>query len=401
MASPGVEWEMKLQEIFADLHIHIGRTQGNLPVKITAAKNMTFEAIIKEAFHRKGIQLIGIIDAQSPPVQEEIQAGLDKGLYREHPEGGITYGDTTCVLGAEIELKEGAGAFHVLVYLPGLEQMRELTAWLERYMKNVQLSTQRLRQSALALQEKVWEWGGLFIPAHVFTPFKSVYGNAAPRMEQLLDMKKVSAVELGLSSDSVLADQLSELAPFTFVTNSDAHSLPKIGREYNQLLVRDASFQELKRALAREGGRRVLANYGLNPKLGKYYRTRCLNCDELWPSSQIACCPHCGSPKKVKGVKDRIEEIADQPSSHPTHRPPYIYQVPLEFIPKLGPKTLDKLLQAFGTEMNVLHHAELEEIRQVAGAAIAHYIQLAREQRLALSEGGGGVYGKVDPLQKS
>lgn len=387
---------MSLQEIFADLHIHIGRAQGNLPVKITAAQSMTFEAVIKEAFHRKGIQMIGIIDAQSPPVQQEIEAGLDSGMYEEHPDGGIIYQNTTCILGTEIELKEpGSGAFHVLVYLRTFDQMKAFSAWLSQHMKNVQLSTQRLYQSVLTLQEKVWEWDGLFIPAHVFTPFKSIYGHAADRLGELLDLEKVSAVELGLSSDSRLADQLSELRPFTFVTNSDAHSLPKIGREYNKLLVRESSFRELRLALARQGGRRVLANYGLDPRLGKYYRTRCSVCEALWPENQTERCPHCGSVKRVKGVKNRIEEICDQISDHPAHRPPYLYQVPLEFIPKLGKRTLDKLLDAFGTEMNVIHHVEIEQIRERVGPSIAEMIQRAREQKLELSEGGGGIFGKV------
>ena len=71
---------MSKPTIFADLHIHIGRTKNNLPVKITA-KNMTFEQIVMESYHRKGIELIGIIDAHSPPVQEEIQEGIQSGLF--------------------------------------------------------------------------------------------------------------------------------------------------------------------------------------------------------------------------------------------------------------------------------------------------------------------------------
>jgi uncharacterized protein (TIGR00375 family) len=388
---------MSLTPLFADLHIHIGRTSSNLPVKITAARNLTFENIVKEAEHRKGIGMIGVIDAQSPPVQEDIEAGLQSGLFKEHPDGGILYQNTTCILGAEVEVKDsGLGAAHVLVYLPTLSHMRAFTKWCMNYMKNVQLSTQRLYRPAEALQEKVDELGGIIVPAHVFTPFKSVYGNATDRMNKLLNLDLVAGVELGLSSDSVLADHLSELSPFTFVTNSDAHSLPKIGREYNEFLVKEASFKELKSALLRKEGRKVCANYGLDPRLGKYYRTRCLNCEELWPSYPEADrCPECGSLKKVKGVRDRIMEIADQESRHPNHRPPYVYQVPLEFIPKLGKRTLDKLLHAFGTEMNVLHHAGLEEIAKVAGEKIAEQIRLAREQRLELEEGGGGKYGKV------
>jgi uncharacterized protein (TIGR00375 family) len=387
---------MSLQSVYADLHIHIGRTESGLPVKVTAARDMTFANIIKEAHYRKGIRLIGIIDAHSPPVQEEIRRGIASGTLREHPDGGIVYEETVCILGAEIEVKEpGMGPAHLLAYFSGLETMERFTGWCSRHMKNVQLSTQRLHRPVRELQEKVEELGGLLIPAHVFTPFKSLYGSATDRMARLLDPDKVAAVELGLSSDSEMADHLSELASFTFVTNSDAHSLPKIGREYNELLVAEPSFKELERALKREDGRRVVTNYGLNPRLGKYYRTRCLDCGELWMEEAEVRCPHCGSRKKVTGVRDRILSIADQPSRPPDHRPPYVWQVPLEFIPGLGKKTLDKLLDAFGTEMDVLHRASVDEIACVAGADIARQIGWAREGRLKLEEGGGGVYGRV------
>ena len=385
-----------LKTVYADFHIHIGRTSHNHPVKITAAKNMTFENIVKEAHHRKGLGMIGVIDSQSPPVQEDIISGLQSGLFREHPDGGIVYEETTCLLGAEIEIREpDMGPAHVLVFLKTLEKMQRFTDWLKKSMKNVQLSTQRLYQPVLKLQEKVEELDGLFIPAHIFTPFKSVYGSATDSMGKLFDLKKVSAVELGLSSDSELADRISELNAFPFLTNSDAHSLPKIGREYNKLLVKEASFEEFRKVLSGKDGRRILKNYGLNPRLGKYYRTRCLQCGELWPHEETEACIHCGSMKKVKGVLDRILKISDQPCRHPAFRPLYHYQVPLEFIPKLGKKTLEKLLDTFGTEMNVLHEAPVEEIERVAGSKIAHHIQMARKQKLAFEEGGGGIYGRV------
>jgi PHP family Zn ribbon phosphoesterase len=182
-----------MQEIFADLHIHIGRTKRNQPVKITAARNMTFDNIIREASERKGIHLIGIIDAHSPPVQEEIHEGIRSGKYREHPQGGIIYGNTTCILGAELELKEdGTGAFHLLAFFPGLAQIQAFTEWLSRSMKNVQLSTQRVYQPVSRVVEKVLGLGGILIPAHVFTPFKSVYGNAADRMSDLFSLDSLA-----------------------------------------------------------------------------------------------------------------------------------------------------------------------------------------------------------------
>ena len=170
---------MKLERIFADLHIHIGRTESGLPVKISAARNLTFDRIVQEAAHRKGMQMIGIIDAHSPPVQEEIASGLERGIYQEHQDGGLVYGETAVILGCELEVKEsGFGVAHLLTYFPTLGAIRSFTEWLSRYMKNVQLSTQRLYRPVQALEEKVAALEGVLIPAHVFTPFKSVYGTA-------------------------------------------------------------------------------------------------------------------------------------------------------------------------------------------------------------------------------
>ena len=88
--------------------------------------------------------------------------------------------------------------------------------------------------------------------------------------------------------------------------------------------------------------------------------------------------------------------IADREISYqPAHRPPYHFQVPLEYIPGLGPKKLELLLNRFGTEMHVLHRATPEELTTVVGEEIATYIVKAREGTLTLEVGGGGKYGKV------
>ncbi|TXK86265.1 TIGR00375 family protein, partial [Parageobacillus sp. SY1] len=73
----------------------------------------------------------------------------------------------------------------------------------------------------------------------------------------------------------------------------------------------------------------------------------------------------------------------------------YIYQVPLEFIPGLGPKTYEKLLARFGTEMYVLHQATEEELKQSIGEKLAKLIILARRGELSIQAGGGGKYGKI------
>ena len=151
---------------------------------------------------------------------------------------------------------------------------------MSKHIKNITLSSQRADISAYDLIDIVEKYNGILIPAHCFTPHKSFYGNCTDRLEKIFKEKynKVLAIELGLSSDTNLADNISELEGKTFLTNSDAHSLPKIAREYNKILVEDISFKELLMALKNQNGRKIVCNYGIDPKLGKYHRTFCEEC---------------------------------------------------------------------------------------------------------------------------
>jgi uncharacterized protein (TIGR00375 family) len=392
-----------MNSYYVDLHVHIGRTERGNAVKISAAKDLTFFNIAHEATQRKGIDMIGIIDCHSPTVQDEIMRYLDQGDMTEIEGGGIRYHETTILLGSEIEVRDpGMGPAHLLAYLPDLTTMQDFTGWMKQHMKNVELSSQRIYVPARVLQEEVLGRGGILIPAHIFTPHKSVYGSGATRMEHLLDLNGIAAVELGLSADSAMAGVIAELDRYTFVTNSDAHSLGKIGREYNRMDLQAANFQELVLALQHKEGRFILANYGLNPKLGKYHRTYCGQCKSILDESETSVerCLYCGSTHIVRGVMDRIQALADREESYiPANRPTYHYQVPLEFIPGLGPKKLDLLLQHFGTEMNVLHRTSYEELSSIIGGELASYIVEAREDKLILDVGGGGHYGKVQKIQ--
>ena len=97
------------------------------------------------------------------------------------------------------------------------------------------------------------------------------------------------------------------------------------------------------------------------------------------------------------GVFDRIEIIKDkQDTLSPKSRPEYVYQIPLTFIPGLGKKTIDKLLDHFGTEMTILHKLSNDDIEACAGEKIAKNIIDARDGKMHIVEGGGGVYGKVE-----
>jgi len=395
-----------MYEVFADLHVHIGRSESGKPIKITAARSLNFANIAKECAEKKGINIVGIIDCASPYVIEDIEKFLTTGEAYELEKGGIIYKDKVCILlGSEIETSEKGrngkqGSAHNVCFFPHLKDIKGFSKEMESHIKNITLSTQRSDISGYELIDIVEKYNGILIPAHVFTPHKSYYGNCADRLENIFKEKyeKIFAIELGLSSDTFLADTISELENRAFVTNSDAHSLPKIAREYNKILVEDINFEEVVKALKNQDGRKIISNYGLDPKLGKYHRTYCDDCEcALETKEPVKLCPKCGGKNVTFGVFDRIEVIKDKPKTKsPENRPPYIYQVPLNFIPGVGGKTIEKLLDTFETEMNILHKLTKDDIEAVVGEKVAQNIVNAREGNVKVQSGGGGVYGKVN-----
>lgn len=395
-----------MYDIYADLHVHIGRSENNKPIKITAARSLNFANIAKECVERKGINLVGIIDCASPYVIEDIENFLQAGEAYEIQDGGIIYKDKVCIiLGSEIETSEindegKTGSAHNLCYFPTLSDIKAFSNEMSHHIKNITLSSQRANISAYELIDIVEKYNGVLVPAHCFTPHKSFYGNCTDSLRKIFKEKydRVPAIELGLSSDTFLADQISELETKTFLTNSDAHSLPRIAREYNKMQLEGISFKEFLMALKNEGGRRIVANYGLDPKLGKYHRTYCEVCDKRIPgAAPVTKCDTCDSRNITMGVYDRIEIIKDRKHAEsPEFRPKYVYQYPLTFIPGVGGKTIDKLLEHFGTEMTILHQLSNDDIEAVVGKKVAKNIIAARDGKMHIVEGGGGVYGKVE-----
>ena len=224
-------------------------------------------------------------------------------------------------------------------------------------------------------------------------------------------------MSFGLSADTEYADRIRELAGKKFLTNSDAHSLPKIAREYNTFEMENISFESFKKVLGyedkiqnndnnevninkvnknieRDSGieikklNYIVCNNGMYSRLGKYNKTYCDMCESV---SEIVDgkCKKCGSKKIVKGVEDRILEIADGESISPKERPKYNYSVPLEYIPKLGKKTKEKMLDLYDTEMNILNKVSIENIEKNFGKDIARSIETARKGEVVIKRGGG------------
>lgn len=387
---------------YADFHVHVGISESGHWVKIPTSRRLTVRGILETALQRKGIEIVGIVDALSPWVQEDIQRLVDEGGLVLQPGGGyLFHNGVTLILGAEIETcEERGGLCHSLAYLPDLKSMREFSGRMATHIRNIGLSSQNAHMPLARLIGIVAEQEALFVPAHAFTPHKSLFGSCADRLSAILSEKeidRIAAVELGLSADSEMADQIKELWTFQFLTNSDAHSPDKIGREYNLLALESSSYAECALAFRRKGGRHIEANFGMDPRLGKYHHNCCEQCGLIFSgSSANGLCPGCGGRKVVKGVSERIGEIADGPAGfHPIGRPAYHYQTPLPMLPGIGGKTLDKLVEVLGTELNLIHHASLSEIQRVGGRRAAVAIEAVRKGTAGVQSGGGGSYGRI------
>ncbi|MTV49312.1 TIGR00375 family protein [Heliobacillus mobilis] len=395
---------------FGDFHVHLGRSDAGRPIKITAAKNLTLEAALWEGKHRKGLDLLGVIDAACLPVISDLERLIERGELEELSGGGFRYQkEMTFLAGAEVETEEKGGPAHFLAYLPTLESLKAFSRSVCDWVTNPNLSSQHCRCRASDVLNRVVELEGVFVPAHAFTPHKGLFGQGVDDLVEAFtegELDHIWALELGLSSDTTLADRIPGLKGFTYLSNSDAHSLPKIAREYNALELESPTFSEWVKALRRQEGRRIIANYGLDPRLGKYHRSACPRCETITTVEppDFGPCPSCGAQVLTPGVLDRIEwlshhgnrSVRDSADVYETvDRPPYVHQVPLEFLPGIGPKARQKLLEAFGTEMNLLHRVTDEEILGLMGPKIAAPLLAQRHGELTWTDGGGGRYGRV------
>jgi uncharacterized protein (TIGR00375 family) len=157
------------------------------------------------------------------------------------------------------------------------------------------------------------------------------------------------------------------------------------------------NFEELRCCLENRNGRQVIANYGMHPLMGKYHRTYCPACNIITNDvPPVLSCPNCGTDKVVMGVRDRLVSIQDYATtSHPPHRPPYYYRIPLKDLPGIGPSMLSRLNQAVANEIELIENTPLEELNQIAGPKVAATINDMRLGQLGIAVGGGGKYGKV------
>lgn len=372
----------------ADFHIHSC-------FSMASSKDMLIKNITPKS-KLKGLKLLGTGDGLHPKwldIIEESTEYIGDGIYsRDNMDFVIT---------TEIE---GKNKIHHLIIIPDIDIARELSNRLPSKNKTID-GRPKTNLCGAEILELVREYDCLIGPAHAFTPWTGMYKS----FDSIYDCyeKKVDFVELGLSADTFMADTVSELKDFTFLSNSDAHSPwpHRLGREFNQIELEDISFSSIKHAIKHSD---IKANYGLVPNLGKYHMTACTKCFKLVDpiiakENKMKC--ECGGRIK-KGVDYRISEISDFDEAHsPEFRPPYVHLMPLaEMISTVydrgvTTKTVQniwqKLIDSFETEINVLVNEDISDIEKI-DSKVSKVIEAFRNNTIDITPGGGGKYGQIN-----
>ena len=396
----------------ADLHIHSRFSRAT-------SKSLDLPNLDLWAGH-KGLAVVGTGDAVHPAWLAEIEENLipaEEGLYRLKPDvAGPGRGRTRFILSTEISsiYKQGGCVrkVHSLILLPDLEAAQSLSAKLDQ-LGNIRsdgrpilgLSAKDLLEICLTVDERIF-----FIPAHIWTPWFSLLGSKSgfdSVEECFLDLAPhIRALETGLSSDPPMNWRLSKLDGYVLVSNSDAHSPDKLGREAN-LFDCAMTYPDMVRAMSGGGG--FGGTLEFFPEEGKYHMDGHRKCGvSLEPEETRrngGLCPVCGKPVTV-GVLNRVLELADRPAgTRPDSACPYFGLVPLvEVLSELvgvGPKSkkvqtqYHDLVRKIGPELHILLEAPLEEVDSAGGPLLAEAIRRMREGRVVAQGGYDGEYGVI------
>lgn len=406
----------------ADLHLHSHFSRAT-------SKNLNLEYLSKWA-QLKGIRVVGSGDFVHPAWMAELEEKLEpaeEGLFKLKPEYERTIQDevpSACrapvrfMLTVEISnIYKRLGRVrkvHNVLFAPGFDAAKKIQARLDT-IGNIRsdgrpilgLDSRDLLEITLESDPMAY-----LIPAHIWTPWFSALGSKGgfDRIEDCFGdlTPHIFAVESGLSSDPMMNWRLTQLDPYVIVSNSDAHSPPKLGRE-TTLYETECTYPSIYQALSDPDNQGLVGTVEFFPEEGKYHYDGHRKCQtRLHPRETIAldgCCPVCNKPVTV-GVMARVEELADRPEGVKAPRwRPYHSLIPLPEIigeaKRVGAKSksVDVLFQSMlarlGSEFHILMETPLEDIEPVAGPLIAEGIRRMRAREVAILPGYDGEYGII------
>lgn len=407
-----------LMKMIADLHIHSRFSMATS--KEGTPENLDFWA------RKKGISLIGTGDFTHPVWREELKERLvseGNGLYRlrdayvKEESRKFPGEGTRFVVSGEISSiykKNGkTRKVHNVILLPSLEAADAMAQRLEK-IGNIHsdgrpilgLDSHDLLEMMLDVCPE-----GILIPAHIWTPHFSVLGakSGFDSVEECFEelAPYIHALETGLSSDPAMNWRISKLDRYQLVSNSDAHSPSKLGREANLLDI-DCSYEGLYRAL--QTGEGLEGTVEFFPEEGKYHfdgHRKCgVSLSPVEAERLGGICPVCGK-KLTMGVDHRVEQLADRAEGFvKKDGKKYESLVPLPEVISacMGYSTASKkvqgcfeqMIQTLGTEFGILRNVPSEDIKSCAGERIAEGIENVRTGNVKRIPGYDGEYGKIE-----
>lgn len=407
-----------LMKMIADLHIHSR-------FSMATSKEGTPENLDSWA-RKKGISLIGTGDFTHPVWREELKERFvseGNGLYRlrdafvKEESRKFPGEGTRFVVSGEISSiykKNGkTRKVHNVILLPSLEAADAMAQRLEK-IGNIHsdgrpilgLDSHDLLEMMLDVCPE-----GILIPAHIWTPHFSVLGakSGFDSVEECFEelAPYIHALETGLSSDPAMNWRISKLDRYQLVSNSDAHSPSKLGREANLLDI-DCSYEGLYRAI--QTGEGLEGTVEFFPEEGKYHfdgHRKCgVSLSPVEAERLGGICPVCGK-KLTMGVDHRVEQLADRAEGFvKKDGKKYESLVPLPEVistcmgdsaaSKKVQGCFEQMIQTLGTEFDILRNVPSEDIKSCAGERIAEGIENVRTGNVKRIPGYDGEYGKIE-----
>ncbi len=409
-------------EFIADLHIHSRFSRAT-------SRNLDLENLYITAQY-KGIQVLATGDITHPGWFDEIQTRLvpaEPGLYRLDPNQarvcdrlvpGGCQGTVRFILNTEISniyKKNGrTRKNHNLVFLPDLEVAQRFNRRLEK-IGNIHsdgrpilgLDARDLLDIVLNIDPRAF-----LVPAHIWTPWFSMLGSRSgfDSMEECFEdlSDHVFAAETGLSSDPQMNWRVSALDRLTLISNSDAHSPAKLGREANRFDT-DLSFEGIRSALAYPESPGFSGTLEFYPEEGKYHLDGHRKCGvRLTPAESRkfeGICPVCHRPMTL-GVLHRLECLADRSDGcQPANAPPFNKMIPLTDIlsevlqcgsgTKRVAAAYRRCLEVLGSELAILQDLPLDSVSALDIPLLDEALKRMRQGRLVIDGGFDGEFGTV------
>ena len=409
-------------KFIADLHVHSHFSRAT-------AKNLDLEHLYISA-QLKGITVVATGDITHPEWFAQISEKLEPaepGLYRlkkniekicDEQIPPSCRGNVRFVLNSEISsIYKKTGKTrknHNLVFLPDLVVAESFNRKLSRIGNMASDGRPILGLDVRNLLEILLETSehAFLVPAHIWTPWFSLLGSKSgfDSLEECFEdlSSHVFAVETGLSSNPVMNWRVSSLDGLTLISNSDAHSPDKLGREAN-IFNTDLSYHAMKKALQYKDSRTFMGTFEFYPEEGKYYFDGHRNCSiRFSPEMTLdygGNCPVCGRALTI-GVLNRVEALSDRKKGEKPHNAmPYYSKITLKEILseilKVGSSSQKVMrhyrhcLQVLGPELSILDSISLSDIESAGIPMLSEAIEKMREGRIHILPGYDGEFGKI------